>query len=494
MAEPKRRKLSGFKLPAGVKKWSDPATVSPLTLYLEANSMRLELDKSPPQSSWNKRTKLALTCLQCGYPNKSTCIANLQQGQGISCMCGGGKDVLTTQEYYEKAIKKPFTDRNEKLWYPRLHDGSTQPVPWETWLPAAALGALKGKLPLTCTYCGVPNDTTSIANLQRGQGMSCMCGGGKDVLTNPEYYETAIKKPFIDRNGKLWYARLHDGSIEPVPWETWLPAAAQGNDAKIKLTCSYCRITNESTSISTLQQGKGMSCVCSNGILTASWYYEKAIQKRFIDRNGKLWYARLHDGSTQPVPWETWLPAAAVGHNGKLKLTCTHCGVTNETTSITNLQGGQGMSCNCTMSSSQRKILTWLQENNPEYMWESEIRDCKRNNVALPFDIACRALGLLLENDGDQHFEIDGFFVPTQDDLDQRARTDLYKEQWALENGFAVARLVWSDVLYDLNDWQGFLRNVIEERKANVQVKVYTPEWSPQYSSGIYHTLRQQVL
>jgi hypothetical protein len=182
MAEPKRRKLSGFQKPAGVKKWSDPATVSPLTSYLEANGMCLELDKSPPQSSWKKCTKLALTCIQCNVTNNSTCIANLQQGNGMSCMCGNGKDIFTAPWYYETAITNPFTDQNGKRLYARLHDESIVTPSWETWLAAAAQGAF-GKIKLTCSYCGVTNESTCIASLQQGHCMSCMWGNGKDILT-----------------------------------------------------------------------------------------------------------------------------------------------------------------------------------------------------------------------------------------------------------------------------------------------------------------------
>ena len=657
----KRRKLSGFKLPDGVKKWSNPAALIALTSYLEANGMRLELDKSPPQSTWNAPTKLALTCKQCNVTNLTTQINNLQQGSKTSCLCGYGKNMIDKYWYYEAVIVNTFTDRNGKLWYAKLHDGTIKKPNWETWLAAASQGN-HAKIKLSCTHCGVRNESTSITSLQNGAGMSCMCFGIVK-LTTPWYYDNAISKPFIDRDGKVWYAKLHDGTIDKPSWETWLAAADQGAFAKLKLTCAHCGITNHTTIIASLQQGQGMSCMCSQGknVLNTKWYYENAIVKPFTDRKGVMWYKRLHDGSIEPVsltiwsaaaaqgasakisltcthcgvenktttishlrdgtgmscmcggiatratPWyyeaaiskpftdwngklwyarfhdgsihkptlETWLAAAEQGNEVNITLTCAHCGVENETTTIASLQQGHGMSClcggretlatqwyyenaicipftdrngkkwysrlhdgsihkptldawlaaadqgafaklkltcahcgveneisiaslqqgrgiacKCTMSSSQRKALTWLQVEYPQYTWQSEIRDCTRDGRALPFDIACRELGFILENDGDQHFEIDGFFVRTPEDLDKRARTDLFKEQWVVANGFAVARIVWSDVLYDMAPWQGFLRNVVEARINGTPVQVYTPEWSPQYTSGVYYTLR----
>lgn len=466
--------------------------VTDLSEYLAMNGMRLELDQSPPLHAWRKAAKVSVTCLRCDVTDV-VILNNLQQGNRMGCMCSKSRHSLTRRWYYEKAIARPWTDDRGLVWYARLHDGSIEPVTWDTWTAAAAHGS-DGHIGLTCTHCGHTNDTTSINSLQVGQGMSCMCGGGKDVLATEWYYSKVIAAPFTDRKGKLWFPRLHDGTIDPVTLETWLAAAAQGASGYLTLTCSHCKHTNNSTRITHSHNGTGMSCMCGDGkdILATPWYFTKAIANPFTARDGKLWYARLHDGSIEPVTWETWLAAATSGSSGRLKLTCARCGYMSESTSICNLQAGQGMSCKCTMSTSQRKVLTWLQAQRPELTWEPEIRDCTRNGRALPFDLACRALALLVEVDGDQHFEVDGHFVRTLEQLEHRVQTDLFKEQWAVASGFSVARLYWADVLYDQADWQGYLHNILEQRATldNMPPAVHVPAWTAQYTSGLYHDAR----
>jgi hypothetical protein len=76
--------------------------------------------------------------------------------------------------YYDRVIAQPFEDRDGRVWYAKLHDGSLTKPSWEEWLAAAEHGCMKGKLRLTCNHCGV-TDSTSIAYLQQGRGISCMC-------------------------------------------------------------------------------------------------------------------------------------------------------------------------------------------------------------------------------------------------------------------------------------------------------------------------------
>jgi DNA-directed RNA polymerase subunit RPC12/RpoP len=117
---------------------------------------------------------------------------------------------------------------------------------------------------------------------------------------------------------------------------------------KPAITCNHCGVTSTTTSISSLQQGRGISCVCSGrDSLKERWYYERAIAQPFEDRNGRVRYARLHDGRLAKPSWEEWLAAADRGNKGKLRLTCLHCGVTSTTTSINSLQKGRGIACQC---------------------------------------------------------------------------------------------------------------------------------------------------
>jgi hypothetical protein len=194
----------------------------------------------------------------------------------------------------------------------------------------------------------VTTATTTLYNLQQGGGISCACFPGRDSLQERWYYDRAIARPFEDQEGRVRYAKLHDGTLAKPSWEEWLVAADRGNKGKLRLACLHCGVTTTTPSIASLQRGQGISCLCSPGpgSLKERWYYERAIAQPFEDRDGRVWYAKLHDGTLAKPSWEEWLVAAEHGRNGKLRLTCLHCGVTT-TTCIASLQKGRGIACKC---------------------------------------------------------------------------------------------------------------------------------------------------
>jgi hypothetical protein len=344
----KQRRLPGFSMPPSITVWSDPMAPVVLADYLRLQGLTLKLAQSPPVEEWTAHTKPAITCNHCKVTNSSTSITFLQQGGGNPCLCSGQGSVKE-RWYYERAIAQPFEDRDGRVWYAKLHDGRLAKPSWEDWLAAAEHGN-QGKLQLTCLHCGVTTSSTGISDLQRGRGISCLCCPAKGSLTQRWYYDRVIAQPFADRDGRVRYAKLHDGSLTKPSWEEWLAAAEHGHKGKLRLMCLHCGVTTSTTtSISALQQGHGISCVCSpaKGSLTQRWYYDRAIAQPFEDRNGRVWYAKLHDGRLAKPSWEDWRAAAEHGHKGKLRLMCLHCGVTTSTTRISDLQRGRGASCIC---------------------------------------------------------------------------------------------------------------------------------------------------
>jgi hypothetical protein len=172
----KQMRLPGFSMPPSIKVWRDPMAPVVLADYLRLQKLTLKLAQSPPVEEWTCNTKPAITCNHCGVNNStSASISNLQRGQGISCLCNPGHNSLTQRWYYERAIARPFEDRNKRLWYAKLHDGSLAKPSWEEWRAVAEHGAIEGKLRLTCLHCGITSNTTSIHSLQRGHGIACQC-------------------------------------------------------------------------------------------------------------------------------------------------------------------------------------------------------------------------------------------------------------------------------------------------------------------------------
>ena len=82
---------------------------------------------------------------------------------------------------------------------------------------------------------------------------------------------------------------------------------------------------------------------------------------------------------------------------------------------------------------------------------------------------------VLVELDGAQHFwNSQRFFT------DDGCRRDLQKEQWALERGLCVVRVLQEDVWLDRLDWEGWLIRSIKDARTS-EACVFTPD-APEYT------------
>jgi preprotein translocase subunit Sss1 len=177
-------------------------------------------------------------------------------------------------------------------------------------------------------------------------------------LDSPAYYKRYILEEYRPPGRiKPWFPAIHLGKVKKPTWEEWLAAvSAGGSKGKIVLTCTTCNITNNTTSVNDLR-GQGMSCLCGgSGILKQHWYYDAVIAKPYTPPGATTpWYPAIHPDKedsdkvkVKKPTWEVWFAAvSAGGSKGKIVLTCTTCNITNDTTSVGNLQGGGGMSCLC---------------------------------------------------------------------------------------------------------------------------------------------------
>jgi very-short-patch-repair endonuclease len=93
---------------------------------------------------------------------------------------------------------------------------------------------------------------------------------------------------------------------------------------------------------------------------------------------------------------------------------------------------------------------------------------CKKINY-LPFDFVIEYLKIIIELDGDQHFEqISNWLSP-----EKTQENDLYKMKCANENGFSVIRILQQDVYYNKYDWLDELMKNIEMLKADNVINIY---------------------
>ena len=113
--------------------------------------------------------------------------------------------------------------------------------------------------------------------------------------------------------------------------------------------------------------------------------------------------------------------------------------------------------CPFCKNKTERKLYEWLKENYSNVKSQVRFNWCK-NIRSLSYDFLLESSKIIIELDGDQHFED----IPGWNSLvDCSIKRDKYKLFCALKNGYSVIRIFQPDVLYDKNDWQFKLELII---------------------------------
>ena len=175
----------------------------------------------------------------------------------------------------------------------------------------------------------------------------------------------------------------------------------------------------------------------------------------------------------------------------KLNVACRRCGHRSVSTRLNNLQHGQSPACLCAKKT-EAKLLLWFHDSFPEGSIASQVPGCLNlcTNRTLPFDFGLHDENVLVELDGEiGHFGRGWRGVEDDGGMPQR---DFFKEQWALQEGRAVIRLLQEDVYSDCWSWQDFLTLAIQHASRNSEPCGITQD-AMQYKSGIYRELRSGV-
>jgi very-short-patch-repair endonuclease len=114
------------------------------------------------------------------------------------------------------------------------------------------------------------------------------------------------------------------------------------------------------------------------------------------------------------------------------------------------------------------------------------------NGYFLTFDFAVSSEHWIIELDGDIP---NGHFDPAPSN--ECPVRDIEKEQWALQHGWQVIRVLQEDVWYDRNGWDNYLTTQIAEWNrrrlaGEAPRKAITPQ-APAYLGGVYYDLRRVV-
>ena len=115
-----------------------------------------------------------------------------------------------------------------------------------------------------------------------------------------------------------------------------------------------------------------------------------------------------------------------------------------------------------TKSKYAKRVEEWLEEKGIQYIKEKTFDDCRGLKNKLPFDYYLPNHNILIEVDGEQHFNED-CFNQTKEQFQQLKRTEEIKNNYCLENGIILVRLPY----YDYDKYIEILNITI---KANTEV------------------------
>ena len=322
--------------------------------------------------------------------------------------------------------------------------------------------------PLRCDKHGQLVTTTSISNLRKRGTVGCTeCH--PHMINWSERYEEAVD---ILPNG---YSYL----ISKEEWKTqcvdshWCPP----------IRCNTHNTTIATTSIASLQQGRGVGCpaCCPNQNPWSGRYTE------FINL--------IPDGYTLLMSEDEWKQQCS---NAAFcpPLHCKKHAVTIKTTRISRLQQEtSGVGCpKCVRicnKTTEQIVSVWLQT---KYITVGHNTLCGPGKTRFDFHLTFADFQVIVEVDGAQHFWND-FYRFSQ----AACERDLEKEEWAWGKGIRVIRVLQDDVFRDRLDWRGWISRCVESARqmtssvegGRFQYGVYTPD-RPEYrsSSSVYYRLR----
>ena len=424
-----------------------------------------QYDASRMDWSWWKAhvkdavSKLDVTCQECGHRSRGTTLSSLQSGNAPGCFCNGAIP-WSSREGHARFLEI-LRDR-----YADQHDASR--MDWSWW--KAHVKDAFSKLDVTCQACGHRSRGTAVGSLQRGAAPGCFCN--RAVPWSSREGHARCLQILRDR-----YADQYDASR--MDW-SWWKAHVKDAVSKLDVTCQECGHRSRGTSLGNLQSGNAPGCFCNGAVPWSSREGHARFLEILRDR-----YADQYDASR--MDW-SWWKAHIKNRCSKLDVTCQACGHRSRGTALSSLQSGNAPGCLCTKKT-ESKLRQWLAASFLNLTVATQVTGCTspRTGRVLPFDFGLYKEAVLIELDGDiGHFGRGWGGSANDGGVPQR---DFLKEQWAMQEGKVVIRLLQADVYGDRRKWQDFLTSAIQHAIRTPGPCVLTQDVE-QYKAGIYQNLR----
>lgn len=143
---------------------------------------------------------------------------------------------------------------------------------------------------------------------------------------------------------------------------------------------------------------------------------------------------------------------------------CPYC-MKYYTSKISNIINGKW--CNCRINKTESKLFKYFKKHYPNIQKQVKFDWCK-NIRHLPFDFYIPEYNLLIELDGEHHFNSVGHWPKKLHEIQER---DIMKMKLANEYKLSVIRIDQRDVWCNKNNWKNKLNNSIEQVKNNNNVQ-----------------------
>ena len=408
-------------------------------------------------------SQMDVTCRECGHRSRSTTLTNFQKGGAPGCFCNGA--VPWSGKPGHSRCLQMLRER-----YGEQYDASR--MDWSWW--QANVQDQTSKMDVTCREFGHRSCSTTLANLQAGKARGCFCNGA--VPWAGQQGHSRCLEMLQERYGEQYDASRMDWS--------WWQANVQDGTSKMDVTCRECGHRSRSSMLNSLQTGSAPGCFCNGAVPWSG----KPGHSRCLDMLQER-YGEQYDASC--MDW-SWWQANVQDQRSKMDVTCRECGHRSRSTTLDSLQQGTAPGCLCTRRT-EAKLMQWLVDAFPQSAIACQVSGCKNPETlrTLPFDFGLQNDTILIELDGNiGHFGLGWAGADDDRGVPQR---DLMKEQWALQHGRIMIRLLQEDVYADSWDWQGFLTSAIQHAIRNsapcvltqdaVQVQDWHLPWAAQSHS-----------
>tara|TARA_Y100000389_G_scaffold149596_1_gene149010 strand:+ start:935 stop:2047 length:1113 start_codon:yes stop_codon:yes gene_type:complete len=299
------------------------------------------------------------------------------------------------------------------------------------------------KVPIRCTKCGIVG-TPTIKNFLRNSKTTCFCSGKARWGTRHGFERCVC---LLDEQGHKLIAPFD--SVEN--WTTMKIGAV----SKLNTQCTRCLHVSSTSMPNSLATGHMPACWCNGGAESKDPEFKSKLCTMIKERS--LAFVE------QPA-WQV------LGVDVELDMKCTKCGVRKKTLLKSLLKRGVSFACAC-VNKTEGVVARWLQElvdglpDNVSCVFQ--YRNPWRKHTTFDFAVLVnQAPILLIEVDGQQHFEFVHHISHTHENFERQMENDFCKECDAVENNTPLVRLYQADIWEERVPWRDAVKSVILEAVA----------------------------